>query len=174
MSGEFGALKKGKFITILPRHMALSDSDDHKEATKQGRQLTSANGGHFTLMSNLFCAENECNVFETFEPFRNPQSLLNQDGKKLLRYLCNSAGNPLRIKCLEVNLQEENECGAIAFGLALQLCFYYHEGGLNTKFTDVRKHLLSCLKENALVDFPHIAVDVDTKPVETVLFSINI
>ena len=174
LSGEFGALKKGKFITILPRHMALSDSDDHKEATKQGRQLTSANGGHFTLMSNLFCAENECNVFETFEPFRNPQSLLNQDGKKLLRYLCNSAGNPLRIKCLEVNLQEENECGAIAFGLALQLCFYYHEGGLNTKFTDVRKHLLSCLKENALVDFPHIAVDVDTKPVETVLFSINI
>ena len=154
--------------------MVLSQFADLQEAKKKGKEMTAANGGHFTLVSNLFCSENECNVFETFGPYRSSESLLNSNGKRLLRYLCNSGENQLKVKCIDVNLQEENECGAIAFGLALQLCFYYHEGGLNTKFQDVRKHLLSCLKENALVDFPHSNENLNSTEIEKVLFSINI
>ena len=174
LTGMLQTTKSVKFITILPRHMALSQFTDLQEAKKEGKELTAANGGHFTLVSNLFCSENECNVFETFGPYRSSESLLTSNGKRLLRYLCNSGENQLKVKCIDVNLQEENECGAIAFGLALQLCFYYHEGGLNTKFKDVRKHLLSCLKENALVDFPHSNETLNSTEIEKVLFSINI
>ena len=166
-----GSIVPGKFIAILPRHMALSDFDEMKKTIKTGNQPTDGNAGHFTLVSNMFCEEGECNVFETFGPFRNKENLLTSDSKKLLKQLCNVGLNPLTVKCIDVNLQEENECGAIAFALALQLCAYYHEGGLNTRFLNVRKHLLSCLKQNDLVDFPHTK-STDDKPNETVLFSI--
>ena len=112
-------------------------------------------------------------MFETFRPYRNEEQLLTSNGKKLVKLLCNAGNNPVVVKCIDVCLQEENECGAIAFGLAIQLCFYYHEGGLNTRFLDVRQHLLSCLRQNELVDFPHIGGE-DDKPNENVLFSITI
>ena len=174
LNGELNHMKKGKFITVMPRNMALTDFDEQKDAIKKGKEVISADGGHFTLISNLFCAENECNVYETFGPYRNPRSLLKEDGKRLLRSLCNAGDNTLKVKCIDVNLQEENECGPLAFGLALQLCFYYHEGGLNSKLRDVRKHLLSCLKANELVNFPHTDADLDRKQTENILFSIKI
>merc|ERR1712240_201288 len=173
LSGEVNYIKPGKFLTILPRNMALSDFDQAKEAIRRGKEAADVDGGHFTLVSNLYCEEGECNVFETFGPFRDEEHLLNSDGKKLLKHLCNRGKNPLTVKCIEVSLQEENECGAIAFGLALQLCFYYHEGGLNTRFIDVRQHLLSCLRNNSLMDFPHLRNSND-KPNESVLFSMII
>ena len=169
--GGLDNIVPGKFITIIPRHMALEDLDEVQETVKTGIQPVGVNAGHFTLVSNLFCNEGECNVFETFDPYINEENLLNSEGKKLLKLLCNAGINPLIVKCINVNLQEENECGAIAFALAIQLCFYYHEGGLNTRFIDVRQHLLSCLQQNALVDFPHIQ-STDDLPNETVRFSI--
>ena len=166
-------VERGKFITIMPRHMAMTDFDEIQEAVHSGEQPTDADAGHFTLVSNLFCDDNECNVFETFGPYRNEECLLTSNGKKLVKLLCNASNNPVVVKCIDVCLQEENECGAIAFGLAIQLCFYYHEGGLNTRFLEVRQHLLSCLRQNALVDFPHIGGE-DDKPNENVSFSITI
>ena len=168
LNGDMTAQKEGKFITILPRHMVLSDFDDQQAAMKRGALPTGVNGGHFTLVSNLFCEENECNVYETFTPYRNPQNLLNEDAKTLLKKLCNAS--KMTVKCINVNPQKENECGPLAFGLALQLCFHYHEGGLNTTFTDVRSHLLSCLRQNELIDFPHTS----NTQIARVLFSINI
>ena len=154
--------------------MNMTDFDQQQNVIKEGRVPTALDSGHYTLVSNLFCNENECNVFETFGPFRNPDNLLKADGKKLLKYLTNRGEHPVKVKCVEVNLQEENECGPLAFGLALQLCFYYHEGGLNRKLIDVREHLLSCLKQNELVDFPHTKDVLDKNVKEKVLFSINI
>ena len=174
LAGELTYRKEGKFITILPKNMNMTDFDQQQNVIKEGRVPTALDSGHYTLVSNLFCNENECNVFETFGPFRNPDNLLKADGKKLLKYLTNRGEHPVKVKCVEVNLQVENECGPLAFGLALQLCFYYHEGGLNRKLIDVREHLLSCLKQNELVDFPHTKDVLDKNVKEKVLFSINI
>ena len=165
--------KDGKFIMILPRNLAMTDCDDVKESLKSGKRPADLNAGHFTLVSNLFCNDKECNVFETFEPYRNEEHLLTSNAKKLVKLLCNAGNNPVVVKCVEVCLQEENECGAIAFALAIQLGFYYYDGGLNARFVNVRQHLLSCLRKNALVDFPNIRGEVD-RPNENVLFSITI
>ena len=172
LAGELNEVKRGKFVAIMPRHMVFSDTVDFEEARNEGKESSGANAGHYTLVSNLFCGENECNIFETFDPYRDPDSLVTDNGKNLIKYLCNSGNNVLTLKCIEVVDQEESECGALAFALALQLCFFYHEEGLNIKFRDVRKHFLSCLKRNELVDFPHdrIANNSEIK----VLFSINI
>ena len=164
---------EGKFIMILPRNLAMTDCDDIKESIKSGKQPADLNAGHFTLVSNLFCNDKECNVFETFGPYRNEEHLLTSNAKKLVKLLCNAGNNPVVVKCIEVCLQEENECGAIAFALAIQLGFYYYDGGLNARFVNVRQHLLSCLRKNALVDFPNIGGEVD-RPIENVLFSITI
>ena len=174
LNGELEHKKKGRFITVMARNMVMMDFNEQQDAIKKGKEEISGDGGHFTLISNLFCADNECNVYETFEPYRNPRSLLKEDGKRLLRSLCNAGDTTLKVKCIDVNLQEENECGPLAFGLALQLCFYYHEGGLNSKLRDVRKHLLSCLKANELVDFPHTDADLDRKKNENILFTLKI
>ena len=79
LNGELEHKKKGKFITVMPRNMALTDFDEQQDAIKKGKEVNSSDGGHFTLISNLFCADDECNVFETFRPYRNPKSLLKGD-----------------------------------------------------------------------------------------------
>ena len=173
LGGEVNEVKQGKFVAIIPRHMAFSDTDDFEEARKEGKESLAANAGHYTLVSNLFCKDNECNIFETFGPYKNVESLVTDNGKQLIKYLCNASKTDLKLNCIEVVEQEESECGALAFALALQLCFFYHEEGLNMKFKDVRKHLLACLKSNELVDFPHGRI-VDNNEIVRVLFSINI
>ena len=74
-------------------------------------------GSHYTMVSNIGCNKGEVNVFETFEPFRSPESLLTADGAKLLKLLCRSEENELKVNAINVKIQDECECGALAFGL---------------------------------------------------------
>ena len=106
----------GPFLTIMPRDSAVAQEENRYEAFKQNRVVADA-GSHYTMISNIGCAENEVNVFETFQPFRSPSSLLSDDGKRLLKILCHSKEEPLKVNAINVKIQDECECGALAFGL---------------------------------------------------------
>ena len=163
LSGEGGIVKTGKFICIMPRNFALVDYDEQQEQS----------GCHFTLLSNLYCEAFEVNCYETFTPFRTQTNLLTTPGKKLVRMLLGlSDSDPQQVEVNSVNVptQRENECGALAFAIALQLCFHYPLGGVYSQIQNVRGHLLTCLQRNELSDFMTIPNSVT----DALLFTINI
>ena len=95
--------------------------------------------------------------------------MLNEEEKRLLKLLCKCGSNPLIVKAIKVPLQKENECGPLAFELAQKFCFYRDEGRLNSKVNNSRKHLLSCLKANKIID---LQLEFEGEPeIESVLFS---
>ena len=179
-SGETNLVKKGKFICILPRQFGIDDQEQLEEQikaqklTKPGKAATTSDpGGHFTLISNLYCEAFEVNCYETFSPFRNQESLLTADGKKLIRTLFGLGSSNLQqvqVTCVNIPTQRENECGPLAFAVALQLCFHYPLGGVYSQIQNVREHFLECLQRNELTDFMTIPNSVN----DEMLFTINI
>ena len=110
------------------------------------------------------------NIYETFEPFRTPEKLLTETGKKMLKTLAKS--NTLRVNCVNVQPQLENECGAITLALAVQLCFYHEdEGAIHHRMINVRDGLLQCLRLNQLNYFQFSKVK--TIPTKKFLFSFD-
>ena len=166
--GETSLVRKGKFVCIMPRDFALNDFDVTQ------RQMNSSDpGSHFTLVSNLYCGENEVNCFETFAPFRNSGNLLTPYGRKLIRMLLGlveSDKQEVEVHSVNTALQKEAECGALSFAIALQLCFHYPLGGVHNQIQNVRGHLLSCLQRNELSDFTSLPNSVENE----ILFTINI
>ena len=149
LDGETDLVRKGKFITIIPRDFGLAAEQNRFEDYQDKKEEQCSPGSHYTLVSNLQCKDGEVDLYETFEPYRTKDSLLTADGKKILKILASS--EELQINCINVQLQEESECGAISLGLAVQVCFYpAEEGAVQYKLMDVRKELLNCLKQNNL------------------------
>ena len=95
----------------------MDQEKDRLEAFKKNKNTLAVAGSHYTMVSNIGCRKDEVNVFETFEPFRSPGSLLTDDGSKLLKILCRSEESPLKVHAINVKIQDECECGALAFGL---------------------------------------------------------
>ena len=167
LSGEKALVKPGKFICIMPRNFALNDVEEQKRANAADP------GGHFTMISNLQCAPDEVNCYETFPPYRNQDNLLTAAAAKLIRILSGLAESDLRqveVNCVNVATQRESECGALAFAIALQLCFHYPMGGIHSTIQNVRKQLLFCLQRNELQDF----MTTPNAVTDEMLFSINI
>ena len=179
-SGVTNLVKAGKFICILPRRFGIDDQEQleaqlkAQKQTKTGKTATTSDpGSHFTLISNLYCEAFEVKCYETFGPFRNQENLLTADGEKLIRTLCGLASSDLQeveVTCPNIPTQRENECGALAFAVALQLCFHYPLGGVYSQIQNVREHFLECLQRNELTDFMTISNSVN----DEMLFTINI
>ena len=171
-NGEKSFVKKGKFVSIVPRNFGLNEEGHRYADLKKGGQ-GSEPGSHFTMISNLFCESNEVNVYETFSPFRNDENLLTQNCKTLLKSLCNSESSNLKVNCINVAEQSESECGALAVALAVHLCFYHpSENAIYKRLQNVRQNFLECLKQNSLTYFKMTkrALDID----EQIVCSIKI
>ena len=141
-------VKEGKFITIIPRSFGLDEEGDRLAGKNDNEP-----GGHFTLVSNLFCEPNEVNVYETFGPYRVANSLLTENGKRIIRSLCN-ADSLITVKAVNVAQQTESECGVLAVALAIHLCFFAQsEKKIHNTIMDVRSTFLNCLKQNSLTYF---------------------
>ena len=170
LSGVPDLVKDGRFIAILPRDFGLASEPDRYKAIAGGQENVVGSACHYTLVSNLQCDEDEVNVYETFEPFRTPEKLLTETGKKMLKILAKS--KTLRVNCVDVKPQLENECGAITLALAVQLCFYHEdEGAIHHKMINVRDGLLQCLRLNRLNYFQFSKVK--TMPTKKFLFSFD-
>ena len=144
----------GKFVTVMPRRYALQAYEDRRENAALGQDAGMEPGSHYTLVSNISCEQGEVNVYETFDPFRTEESLLTEEGKKLIKILTSCEKIPLKVNAVNVKLQEESECGLLACALAVQLCFYAaEENAVYKKVLDVRKTALQCLQMNDLVPF---------------------
>ena len=171
MTGESDLVNNGKFLTILPRDFGLNSETDRYAAFKAGSGENSVPGSHFTLVSNLQCGQGEVDIYETFEPFRSHDSLLTENGKKILKILTKSQN--LIVNCKNVQLQEESECGPLAVALAVQLCFHAaDEGAVHLKMKNVRKQLFTCLKDNQIDYFKCSKVKMTDE--QKTLFSVNV
>ena len=171
LNGESNLVNNGKFLTILPRDFGLSSETDRYAAFKAGRGEDSVPGSHYTLVSNLQCGPGEVDIYETFQPFRSPDSLLTENGKRILKILAKSQN--LTVNCKNVQLQEESECGALAVALAVQLCFHAaDEGAVHNRMKNVRKELFRCLKENKIDYFQ--CSKMKLRDNEKTLFSVNV
>ena len=150
--------------------IGLTVEDERMTAMSKGSKRDVAPGCHYTLVSNLQCGDGEVNVYETFEPLRSRTHLLTQDGKKVLKALTLSEN--LKVNCVNVQPQRENECGAISIALAIQLCFYpENEAAIQSRLIDVRTELFRSLKQNQLDYFKY--AKVKTGQCEKILFSID-
>ena len=171
--GDKEYLKNGTFITIIPRNFGIAEEELRINAFQAGG-FANEPGGHFTLVSNLHCRPGEVNIYETFEPYRDQEALLTPNGKTLVKTLCNSENKNLKVNAVNVKLQDESECGAIAIALAVNLCFYApSEEAVFRKIVKVREVLLDCLKNNHLNYFK-MAPRQNISEHSKVLFSINI
>ena len=173
LAGEDNIVNDGRFVTIIPRDFGFSVERDRFDALREGDEDAAiiAAGSHFTLVSNLNCKSNEVNVYETFAPYRSADALLTKEGIRLLKSLTKS--DKLTVNCVNVQLQDESECGAIALALAVQLCFYPPDGDdIFHKMKDVRKELYWCFKDNQLNYFTSTKKTV--KSSERILFSVNV
>ena len=171
LSGIHDFVNTGKFVTIIPRDFGISSYDSRQQAFSRGEGDTSTPGSHYTLVSNFRCKENEVNIYETFAPFRSPDSLLTSDGVKLLKILTKS--NELTVNCVNVHPQEESECGAISVALAVQLCFFPADGyDIHYKMKNVRRELYQSFRDDNLHYFSCTKKVI--KPDERLLFSMKI
>ena len=168
--GKNNLVNQGKFIAILPRDFGLTVENERMKAMSKGSKTDVAPGCHYTLVSNLQCGDSEINVYETFEPFRSQTHLLTPDGIKVLKAVTLSEN--LKVNCVNVQPQQENECGAISLGLAVQLCFYpENEAAIQCRLLDVRNELFRSLKQNQLDYFKFSKVKNGQK--EKILFSFD-
>ena len=170
LGGEPNLVNKGKFVTVMPRDFGMEAEIDRFKEFNAGRNEDVAPGSHYTLVSNLHCADDEVNIYETYQPFRNPKNLLRESGVKVIKMLTKS--NSLKVNCMNVQDQTESECGAIALGLAVQLCFYpAGEGATQYRMHNVRRELFRCLHENQLSYFK--CSKVKSAPQDKVLFTMT-
>ena len=170
LGGEPNLVNKGKFVTVMPRDFGMEAEIDRFKEFNAGRNEDVAPGSHYTLVSNLHCADGEVNIYETYQPFRNPKNLLRESGVKVIKMLTKS--NSLKVNCMNVQDQTESECGAIALGLAVQLCFYpAGEGATQYRMHNVRRELFRCLHENQLSYFK--CSKVKSAPQDKVLFTMT-
>ena len=170
LTGEDYWVQDGQFLAIFPRRFAL---EEEAELAFGGQgEKREVYIGHFTLVSNIRCEEGEVRVYETLPAYRNPKTLLTEEQKKLLKKLAKIKDEKLlRVDCVDVCPQREQECGAISFGLAVQLCFTFpEEKSLFASFVDVRRDFVKCLRANDVVMFETLKRDVSSD----VLFSIDI
>lgn len=169
LNGYSGHIGNDRFMTIIPKNLVMDDYRLYKDAKEKGKSRSDFGGFHFTLVTNLHCNKGEVNIFQTLEYYRSPSMLLNEEEKRLLKLLCKCGSNPLKVKAMKVPLQKENECGPLAFELAQKFCFYHDEGRLNSKVNNSRKHLLSCLKADKIID---LQLEFEGEPEnDSVLFS---
>ena len=160
-----------KFVAILPRDFGFSSESSRLEVLSKGGRDLNAPGSHYTLVSNLRCNDAEVNVYETFAPYRDPDNLLTSEGKKCVKILAKS--EKLTVNCVNVQLQDESECGAISLALAVQLCFFPDDGvAIYSKMKDARSDLYRCLIDDEMNYFHYTKKAI--KPNEKVLFSINV
>ena len=153
--GVQGLVQPGKFIAIMPRSFGMKE-----EAARFAGSTDSEPGGHFTLVSNLFCQSDEVRIYETFQPFRNEENLLTADGKKFIRILCNSK-KEITVSCVNVAEQVESECGALSVALAVHLCSFSPEtNNIYNNILDVRNTYLNCMKQDSLSTFKMSRRDV--------------
>ena len=174
LCGDHSLVKDGPFLAIFPRRFAIAEETQQLDALGKGELRPDLDIGHFTLVSNIQCEQNEVNVFETLSAFKNRSTLLTEEQKRLVKILTQSEHKNLKVNCVNVCPQTEQECGAISFGLGLKLCFTApEERSIYECFVDARRDLAQCLRQNDLVNF-------ETKKVENrldgndILFSINI
>ena len=148
-------VQPGKFIAIIPRSFGMEE-----EGSRLAGTTDSEPGSHFTLVSNLFCQSDEVKIYETFQPYRDEESLLTADGKKLIRLLCNTK-NEITVFCVNVAEQVESECGALSVALAVHLCFFSpEENNIYNNILDVRSTYLNCMQQNSLSYFKMSRRDV--------------
>ena len=142
-------VQDGKFI-VIPRDFGLDD-----EGSRLAGSSDIVPGSHFTLISNLFYEPDEVNIYETYGPFRNVESLITPNSNSLIKMLCNSVyDDEITVNCINVAEQEESECGVLSVALAVHLCFYAQsENAIYNRIMDVRKTFLDCLKHNSLTYF---------------------
>ena len=172
LNGVQNLIQPGKFVTILPRNFGINEEGSRMAAFKGGDK-SSEPGGHFTLVSNLFCDPNEVNIYETYRPYRNAANLLPPNSIKLVKSLCNSEEKLLNVNCVNVAEQSESECGALAVGLAVHLCFYApSEEAIYNRIENVRKTFLNCMKHNSLTYFKMAPRNLEDN--KKVLFTIKI
>ena len=170
LGGEPNLVNKGRFVAVLPRDFGMEAEIDRFREFNAGRNDDVVPGSHYTLVSNLHCVEGEVNVFETYPPFRNPKNLLRESGVKVIKMLTKSSH--LKVNCMNVQDQTESECGAIALGLAVQLCFYpAEERATQYRMHNVRRELFRCLHENQLSYFK--CSKVKSAPQDEVLFTMT-
>ena len=174
LCGDRSLVKDGPFLAIFPRRFALTEETQQADALGRGEVRPDLDIGHFTLVSNIQCEQNEVNVFETLPAFKNRSTLLTEEQKGLLKILTKSGTKNLKVNCVNVCPQTEQECGAISFGLGLKLCFTSpEERSIYESFVDPRRDFAQCLRQNDLVNF-------ETRKVQNqlngndILFSINI
>ena len=170
LTGEDNLVQDGQFLAIFPRRFAIEEEAEQVFGAQGEKREVDI--GHFTLVSNIRCKEGEVRVYETLPAYRNPKTLLTEEQKKLLKKLAKIQDEKmLRVDCIDVCPQREQECGAISFGLAVQLCFTFpEERSLFSSFVDVRRDFAGCLRSNDLVLFETLKRDVTSD----VLFSIDI
>ena len=170
LNGDRSMLRPGKFLTLLPRYFFLPSSEETKKLEKKKREeiekckdkkkkkvededLTT-DCCHFTLVSNFNCDDGEVNVYETFEGFRCEKQLLLDQGLDLIRILSGSQGGDIVVNCVNVQLQEENECGLLSCALAAQLCLNSPaDREFLKKVHKVRETSLECFKQDCLLPF---------------------
>ena len=92
-----------KVIEYSFRNFALETYDTTNKTKKNA-----ANVCHYTAVTNYHCKDSVL-VFQTLANFRNKRSLLGDDEIKMLKILTKKkAGESLRLKCVNVQLQSEN------------------------------------------------------------------
>ena len=175
-TGEQNLVKEVPFLAILPRIFAIEAETDRIEALGRGERRSDPDMdiGHFTLVSNINCDPNEINIYETLPAYRNRSNLLTVEQKSLMKVITKSEKCKLKINCVNVCTQKEQECGAISFGLGVKLCFTApEERSIFDRFTDPRQDFVQCLRLNDLVNFQS-RKSPDLLDAKDVLFSINI
>jgi hypothetical protein len=174
LSGAHSLVSDGPFLAIFPRRFAIAEETQQALAIGKGEERPDLDIGHFTLVSNIQCKQNEVNVFETLPAYKNRSTLLTEEQKGVLKILTKSERGNLKVNCVNVCPQREHECGAISFGLGLKLCFTApEERSIYESFVDPRRDFAQCLRLNDLVNFETKKVE-NRLDVNDILFSINI
>lgn len=120
---------------------------------------------HWITVSTVHCTPGTIKVYDS-----KIRGILPDEGKKLICSLMQWKGREISLEFIDVQSQKgSSACGLFALAFLVSICEGHDPAVKFYSQLEMRSHLLKCLENNAVVEFPSSSARVPNEPIKEAL-----